>query len=305
MIPGEFKKDLSRAKNISFTSKYIILYKGASISIYDHDFICKVKIPKLNYVYRGYVSPDESKLLLVSSGNRFYVLSLDDFSFLSNFPLRRPYNGNLEGMACWCSSDSFLVPIQNSDTMLSKLRRFHCGSPLTFEDLIPEKFWITNITYISERNQHLLIGLDRSDHSWNLIWLDKNGIYQIYKILNFNEMIFHMDISYIQNQVILTGETKIHCCNFDGSPANAAELTPLICSGKIIFPLFFKKSKKDSNIAYFSTMDSFGVYNLNDKSLIKSYHIDYGVRDAKEVGNLLFLSTFSGIKVVSMDDIIQ
>ena len=76
MILNEIKKELKYSKNLTLTSKYIILYKGASVAVYDYKFVCLKKIPNLKYVYNGYVSPDETKLLLVSNANRYYLISL-------------------------------------------------------------------------------------------------------------------------------------------------------------------------------------------------------------------------------------
>ena len=157
MILNEIKKELKYAKNLTLTSRYIILYRGTSVVIYDHKGSCRKKIPNLKYVYNGYVSPDETKLLLVSNTNRYYLFSLEDFSLLSSHTIKAPYNANLEGLACWYSNGSFLLPVQNSISMLSTLRKFNCDSSNSFEDFLAESFWIIYVTFVAQKNSYLIL----------------------------------------------------------------------------------------------------------------------------------------------------
>ncbi len=301
MLPNEMRRELSYSKNITVTSKYVILYKGASVSIYDQDFVCIKKIAKLKYVYDGYVSPDEKNLLLVSTKNHFHILSLEDFALTGPFSIKRPYNDNLEGIACWCSSDAFLLPFQNRETMLSKLVKVNCDLSLPFEDVIPEKFWIRYISYVDPIKRHLLLGLDRCEGSWNIIWLDKDNTYTICKVLDFDEAVFDFEMLCDTECIILTGETRVHCCDFYGRPSKIQQAYKMDFSLISGFPEFFKPSKKNSDIAFVGTTDALMIYNSNEQSVVKSYPIEYGARDVVEFKDSLFVCTFGGIKEMSLN----
>lgn len=300
MIPNEVKKELKRSKNLTLTSRYIILYNGASIAIYDHEFVCQKKILNLKYVYDGYVSPDETKLLLVSSTNRYYLVSLEDFSVLGTRSIKSPYNGSLEGRGCWISNDSFLLPVQNDGSLLSTLRKYNCDSSGSFEDFLAELFWIIYVTFVAKNNSYLIIGLDRNEHTWNVIWMDKCGNYTSYRIDSFNEAIFDVFVCYDDEKIILTGESTVYSCDFHGFPADILKnnkFENLIYHG---FPLFFKRSKSNDAIAYLGTTNELVVYDLEHHITIGSYHMKFGARDIEELNNIIFVCSSDGIKPISL-----
>lgn len=300
MILNEIKKELRYSKNLTLTSKYIISYRGASVVIYDHKFACQKKISNLKYVYNGYVSPDETKLLLVSNTNRYYLFSLENFSMLTSHTIKSPYNANLEGRACWCSNDSFLVPVQNSISMLSTLRKFNCDSSNSFEDFLAESFWIIYVTFVVRKNSYLIIGLDRRKHTWNLIWMDMHGNYKIYRIDDFDEAIFDVNVCYDAEEIVLTGESKIYSCNFHGIPSDMMKkyhFENIIYHG---FPLFLKHSKNNDSIVYLGTTNELVVYDLKHQLTINSYRMEFGARNIEEFGDIIFVCSFDGINPISL-----
>ena len=202
MILNEIKKELRHSKNLTLTSRYIILYNGSSVVIYDYEFVCQKKILNLKYVYNGYVSPDETKLLLVSNKNRYYLVSLENFSVLKTCSIKSPHNGNLEGNACWNSNDSFFLPVQNDISMLSTFRKYNCDSSDSFEDFLAELFWIKYVTFVAKNDSYLIIGLNRNDDVWNVVWMDKCGNYTSYEIDSFNEAILDVCVCCDDEKII-------------------------------------------------------------------------------------------------------
>ena len=300
MIPNEVKKELRYSKNLTLTSKYIILYRGVSVVIYDYKFVCQKKITNLKYVYNGYVSPDETKLLMVSANNRYYLFSLENFSMLSAHTIKAPYNDNLEGMACWYSNDSFLLPVNNPISLLSTLRKINCNSPNSFKDYLVESFWIIYVTFVKQKNKYLIIGLDRREDTWNLIWMDKNENFTIHKVKDFNEAIVHVDICYDTEMIVLTGESTFYCCDFHGFSADilkSNKFTNILCHG---FPLFFKRSKNNDAIAYLGTTNELVVYDLKRHFTINSYHMEFGARGIEELNDVIFVCSWDGIKPISL-----
>lgn len=302
MILNEIKKELIYSKNITLTSKYIILYKGSSVTIYNHQFSCQKKFLNLKYVYNGYVSPDETKLLLVSNSNRFYIVLLDELTLISTRSIKSPYNGNLEGVACWCSDNTFILPVQNSASMLSTLRKYNCDSSVMFQNYLEEIFSIKYITFIKQKNEYLILGFNRTDNCWNIIWLDMFMRYTTFKILEFDEAIFDVEVCSDTERIILTGESKIYSCDFQGIPS---DIKGYQIPENITFhglPVFFKLSKNDSSIAYFGTTNSLIVYDLKKQNTIRSYHMEYGARAVEEFGEYLFVSSYDGLKLLSLNE---
>ena len=300
MILNEIKKELRHSKNLTLTSRYIILYRGASVVIYDYKFVCQKKILNLKYVYNGYVSPDETKLLLVSNTNRYYLISLENFSMLSTHSIKSPYNENLEGIACWSSNDSFLLPVQNSISMLSTLRKFNCDSSNSFEDFLAESFWIIYVTFVAQKNSYLIIGLDRRKNIWNLIWMDMYGNYTIYRIDDFDEAILHVNVCFDAEEIILTGESKFYSCDFHGVPSDMMKkyhFENIIYHG---FPLFLKRSKNNASIVYLGTTNELVVYDLKHHFTINSYHMEFGARGIEELNDIIFVCSSDGIKPISL-----
>lgn len=300
MTLNEIKKELGRAKNLTLTSKYIIVYRGASVVIYNHEFVCQKKILNLKYVYNGYVSPDETKLLLVSNTNRYHIISLIDFSVLSTCAIKAPYNGNLEGMACWYSDDSFLLPVQNPVSMLSTLRKYNCDSSDSFKDYLAESFWIIYVTFVKQKNKYLIIGLDRDENIWNLIWIDTCGNHTNYKINCFDEAILYVNVCCDDEKIIITGESTVYCCDFHGFPTDILKpdsFENIIYHG---FPLCSIRSKNNEDIVYVGTTNELVVYDLKHHLTINSYHMEFGARDIKELIDIIFVCSFDGIKPISL-----
>lgn len=296
----EFQKNLKYAKTIIATSKNILLLTGSSVVIFDRCFNFLKKISNLKYVYQGYVSPDEKYILLVSNLNRVHILSLENLTLVESYTVRKPYAGNLEGRACWCSKNSFLLPIQNDTTMLSMLRKVTLFPDITSKDVFPERFLIIYIKYIESKNCSLILGLDRASHNWNIICFDDKDEYTIHPILNFNEAVLGVEVLSDSNLILLTGESKIHCCDFNGIPSKLSGNYPIdIVEMFGEFPMFCKTSKHNSEIAYLGLHNALIFWNSKYKKAINSYHFEFGARDIEEIDDILLVSTCNGIKMLS------
>ena len=66
-------KPLERAKNLCTSQSFIIGCTGQKAAIMDKQLNLIHTVEGLEYVYSADVSPDETKLLLISNGNKFYV----------------------------------------------------------------------------------------------------------------------------------------------------------------------------------------------------------------------------------------
>ena len=69
-------KPLERAKNLCVSRSYIVGCTGKKAAIMDKQLNLIHTIEGLDYVYSAEVSPDETKLLLISTLNKFYIVDL-------------------------------------------------------------------------------------------------------------------------------------------------------------------------------------------------------------------------------------
>ena len=69
-------KEILYAKEIFVSKSYIITCTGKKANILDKKFNLLQTIEGLDYVYSAEMSLDEKELLLISNGNKFYLISL-------------------------------------------------------------------------------------------------------------------------------------------------------------------------------------------------------------------------------------
>jgi len=105
-------KPLERAQNLCVSKSYIVGCTGRKAAIMDKHLNLIHTVEGLEYVYSAEVSPDETKLLLISTGNRFYIVDLRTFE-KTRITVKSPYNQNLEGRGCWSfDGRSVWIPVQ-------------------------------------------------------------------------------------------------------------------------------------------------------------------------------------------------
>ncbi len=310
IISNDIKKELRFAKNFTITPNYIILYTGTTVVICNKQFNLIKKIQNIKYVYNGYVSSDEKSLLLVSNVNRIYIISLEDYLIKYTYTAKKPYSGNLEGRACWSATDNtFFIPVQNEESMLSTIRQISCFPNLTFNDYLTEKFWIVYISFVQCEGRYLAIGLDRKNQCWNLIWWNQNEAFDIKEIQDFNDAIFEVELIQCSKQIVLTGETQIYLCDFDGLPQKSIEMLVipeikgLLSSCSIEFGdiTCIKFSQNKSNTMYIGTSKSLIVWDLSCQSVIKSFEFEFGVHNVEDLQDgVLLVSTWTGVKVLEI-----
>lgn len=127
----------------------------------------------LAYVYRAEVSPDETKLLLISNANKFYVVDLHTFE-KTRITVKSPHNYNLEGRGCWSfDGESLWIPVQRSAGYINSTLRRYCVQDLNqYEDFLADKYNITSISRIDANRLYFLIGHNRQDQNLYFIYFD-------------------------------------------------------------------------------------------------------------------------------------
>ena len=156
---------LTRAKGFCVSQSYIVGCTGTKAVVLDRQLNHVQTVEKLSYVYAADVSPDESKMLLISNLNRFYIVDLQTFA-VNCVTVKAPYNHNLEGIGCWSfEGESVWLPVQRwTDAVISTLRRYQTDDLTKFEDYLPDTFVLDHISRIEKDKIYFLTGYSRKDN---------------------------------------------------------------------------------------------------------------------------------------------
>ena len=159
-------KPLERAKDLCVSQSYIIGCTGQKAAIMDRQLNLIHTVEGLEYVYFAEVSPDETKLLLISNGNKFYVVDMHTFE-KTRITVKAPYNRNLEGRGCWSfDGESIWIPVQhNSGYVNSTLRRYSVHDLNNYDDYLAGKYYLNGISRIDSNKIYFLTGYNRQEDS--------------------------------------------------------------------------------------------------------------------------------------------
>lgn len=327
---------LSRARNIAITGRFLIAVTGGCAHILDKELRLLKTVKGMQYMVQAYVSPDESKLLLVPTENRFYLLSLEDFT-LERFTLRKPYNGNLEGNGCWSMDGKFLYLLaDNPSTNNSALRCYETtdGSSYVYTDLFAERYWLSDIKPVKELNRYLLMGLERKPgepvDSWNMLWFDGSSL-EAYPLKEMDDdVISSAEYDAVTQTVIVYGLSKTMRFDIHG---NCVSAFPVPEAGKVtssfsdvfanvgLDPEDFDRLKElsdwygfenisiddsinklclssDGKRYYVGTHLGLFVLDAESKAILAKQKIEFGVQNIVELSpDLIAASTWSGVKL--------
>lgn len=199
-------KGFNNAKNVTVSNKYIITCTGRRALIYDSNLLLVREIKGLDYCYKAEVSPDEKYLLLISNGNRFWIVSLEDFS-IKSYTIRGSYNGNLEGKGCWSFDGKkiYFCVTESKQSFLSALRSYSIENMKEKKDYLPDKYLLNSIKSVQCVGKYLLSGYNRDEDKYYIIWFDGAEFEEI-QLDGFEYTIF--DVSYDEQR---------ECCIVYGS----------------------------------------------------------------------------------------
>lgn len=325
-------KNINYAKRFCVSKKFICLFTGNRVVILDRKLNYIHEVKNLKYAYTGYVSPDESKLLIVSIRNGFYVLSLTDYT-LRKCTVGGSYKGNLEGRGCWnMEGGAVYIPVQNRESMKSTLRKYYVDKDFEFEDLLIEKYWIVHVSLCNSLKKYLIVGMDRRTGDQCLIWYDEND-FKEYKIESFDDAIIHVEVNEHDETISIFGAWENVRCDFTGKKVGTFATLPLEppkkSSKSLTDPSLEVKVRElikevvtnlqDSdfdlndrlNIAVFSsdlkyiyigTTTYLIIADANSGTILKSKRIEYGVERISEIeDHIILVSSWTGVKVFKIE----
>lgn len=162
--------EIAKAKAIDVSHNYVVSTTGRQAKIFDRNMQLLHVVKNLQYVYRCIISPDETKILLISTGNWFYSVSLASFAVQKHI-VSGYYSDNLEGRGCWTfDSRGCCLCVCSKDSVLSAIRFYDNIGDNQYREVLRDRFWLTSIQAVPSLKQYLLTGYKRDKNENYLIW---------------------------------------------------------------------------------------------------------------------------------------
>lgn len=245
---NESIKQFARARSAAWSKNYVICSTGGQIKIFDKGLNLLQTIKDVKNIYKCLISPDEKKLLLISTANFFYIVELDTFC-VTKHTIKGEYGDNLEGRGCWTlDGKGCCFCVASKVDVKSALRIYDDIQNDKYRDLFSNKYWLTSIVAIPKLNKYLLTGYDHSKAKNYLIWYDGNEFEQ-FAIHTLSQNDVARSAKYVENSnhCIVIGSDSTIFCRIDGTP--------------ITMPLLWKSEEK-----HVSFMDAFKTINFEEEN---------------------------------------
>ncbi|MBE7065739.1 MAG: hypothetical protein E7384_08020 [Ruminococcaceae bacterium] len=284
-------KHIKGAKTFLVSQRNIFFLTGKRLIVLDKSLNLVTEVAGFDYAYDAYLSPDESKLLIVPSGNKFYIVTLDDYK-VSKVLVKDGYNDNLDGRGCWSfDGKSVYIPAVSPKTILSDMRKYSVTEIDKYESLLCGKYWITQIRAIPELKKYLLTGYDRNTLLDYFIWYDEKKFVS-YEIKGFDDHILNIDVDTEHSVISLFSFDKCETYSFEGEKISDLKFRPETC--KCNFFDVFKDIPEITDEGKKELEALITELGMNDISVTEDIHSTC----LKPNSKLLFLCTSMGIVIV-------
>ena len=163
-------KHFVHAQNIHLSPSYLVGCTGKRAVVLDREYELVQNIDGLDYVYEVDFTRDEQEILLISTGNKFYIADLKTGN-KQRVTVKTPYNDNLEGRGCWShDGKSVLMLVTNSKNLQGALRIYQKDDLAKYEDLLAGQYQLLRIHRLGDGKTYLIIG--RNDDGNRFIYYD-------------------------------------------------------------------------------------------------------------------------------------
>jgi hypothetical protein len=328
-------KPLERAKALCVSHSYIIGCTGQKAAIMDRQLNLIHTVVGLEYVYSAEVSPDETKLLLISNGNKFYVVDLHTFE-KTRITVKAPYNQNLEGQGCWSfDGKSIWIPVQRC--INSTLRRYCVHDFRKYQDYLADKYCLIAISKIDSNNTYFLIGYNREENDRTyFIYFDgtefreipletavsaimppvtidmESGVVTIASIAGCQQFTLEgkavSTISHPDPKDKVLHFSDVFMSLFDGDAEKQTHIKELSASlglENITAADYITKHRSSScgKYVYLASESGFYLIDASTGNLLASVPEKYGVQNFEELApGLIAIATWSGVKLYRFCD---
>ena len=326
-------KPLERAKNLCISQSYIIGCTGQKASIMDKQLNLIHTVEGLEYVYSAEVSPDETKLLLISNGNKFYIVDMHTFE-KTRIAVKAPYNYNLEGQGCWSFDGKCVwIPVNRRTGYInSTLRRYSVDDFSKYEDYLADKYYLNGISRIADAGTYFLTGYNRQENNRTyFIYFDgtafrefpletsvnmiaptatvdmEKGVVTVASIAGCRQ--FTLEGKAIQtishpdpkDKTLRASDAFIHLFDGDTEKQNRLkELSESLGLDDISAPDYITKHESSScgSYIYLSSQSGFYLLDASTGEILATVPEEYGVQNFEELApGLITIATWTGVKL--------
>lgn len=209
------------AKSFLLGDEFFFVFTGKTIVIYNMEMKEIFRIQGLQYVYKGILSPDQSKLLAVSNSNSFYVISLADFSF-KKYKIERKGDVLLEGRGCWTYDEKVIIPVFDQKKQGTELRVYEILNGMYTHIEIANRR-VIYIGQVYSEHKYLLIeqNLDYPEDRHPLAdtvlsWYDGKK-FDTYHVGCFEDVVLNADLFELEKKIYLHGSEISIICDYYGN----------------------------------------------------------------------------------------
>lgn len=299
---------LKYAKKIVISKYYIIILTGRAIIVLDKERNFVKRLDGLRYSYEGLLSPDETKLLIISNEPDFYIFSLDTLEITDHCKLSG-YISTIEGQGCWSPNgkdiflilidkrtESFFLRIYPTENLKKFTDNYSIGHMIRFYNILslPSK----NVIYILAQSRYDE-WTDSNPTSLVLLCLKGNQVEQ-YDISGQSDIPFSIEYNETTNRFLIYTLNQAFTCDLDGGNVRMIDtgnqsLAPI----QHIFsmPFIVKQILESANNKYIF-MASNGGLDIFDKQTGASLYFkefSFGLVNITEIEeNVIAVGMYSG-----------
>jgi hypothetical protein len=288
-------KPLERAKNLFVSQSYIIGCTGQKAAIMDKQLNLIHTVEGLEYVYSAEVSPDETKVLLISNGNWFYIVDMHTFE-KTRITVKAPYNHNLEGRGCWSFDGKAVgIPVQRSLGYLNSTLRRYCVQDFTiYEDHLADKYYLDGISRIDTNNTYFLTGFNRQENDRAyFIYFDGAAFREVPLEPSMNMIAPTATVDMEKGVVTLSSITGCRQFTLDGKMVNTiSHPSPkgkTLHASDVFMHLFDGNTEKQKHLKEVSA--SLGLEHISAPDYITKYELS-------SCGKYIYLASESGFYLI-------
>lgn len=150
---------LKNAKRIIRSDRNFLVLTGRAVIILDHELNHIKTIEGLKYAYNGHISPDGTKLFVISNQPEFYMISLETLEMVYRCHLKGQVT-TMEGQGCWSLDGKYvMLPVMDKQTYTWALRIYDATVPERYvDDTAPSAdFWFYTVLPISKEGAVYLL----------------------------------------------------------------------------------------------------------------------------------------------------
>ena len=294
------------AKKVFVSKLYIIILTGKAIIVLDKERNYVKTIDGLKYAYEGLLSPDESKLLIISNEPEFYIFSLDTLEITNRGKLKGNIS-TIEGHGCWSPNGKniFLI-LMEKRTGKSFLRIYQTDNLNNFVDNHSIGYMLNfhNILSLPSENAIYIIAKNRF-YEWNdsdcLVLLRLSGD-QVdrYEISDQSGIPFAIEYNKGTRRLVIYTLKRSFTCDLDGKNIRMIDTGNNSCvfeQNLLSTPFIIKQILESSNHKYIF-MASNGGLDIFDKQTGASLYFkefSYGLENILEIEeNIIAVGLYSG-----------